>query len=386
MGLEQRLEQLAAKGAGGVVELVDEIIAEGLRRQASDIHLEPTEGGLSVRFRQDGVLRPAIVVATEAARNAVSRVKVLAGLLTYQTDLPQEGRIDRAKVNANCDLRAATVPTVLGEKAVIRLVDVVDREMRLDELGYPADALAELERGLTTPQGVILFTGPAGSGKTTTIYAALNRIIEATGGTRHIVSVEDPVERVLPGVTQTQVKPGVGLTFARCLRSLLRQDPEVIVVGEVRDRETAGIAVEAGLTGHLVISTIHSGRAAGVFARLIEMDIEPSMLASAVMLVVAQRLVRKLCDECKRPTKEGCEAVGCEACFGTGYRGRTPIVEFIRPDRELRARVLGRKTIEDIEATAREQGMVTLADRARDAVRRGETTLAEVARVLGPET
>ena len=292
MSFEKRLNELAGGGAETIVELVDLMIGEGLRRGASDIHIEPAQGRVDLRYRLDGVLHPATRVPTGLGQNVVARVKVLADLLTYKTDVPQEGRIDRDKVDAPADLRVSTFPTVRGEKVVIRLFDPETQDVDLDALGYPEEILDEIKRQLRMPKGVILLTGPAGSGKTTTIYAGLRFILEQTGGAKNVVTVEDPVERMLDGVTQTQVHPATGLTFARCLRSLMRQDPEVIVIGEIRDKETAGIAIEAGLTGHLVISTIHSGTAAGVFTRLLEMDVAPHLLTSAVSFVVAQRLVR----------------------------------------------------------------------------------------------
>jgi len=399
LDLERRLGDLAAQGAEGVCALVDEIIHEGLRRGASDIHLEPSGDSLSLRYRFDGVLHPSMEVPTKLASNVVARVKVLADLLTYQTDVPQEGRVNREKVGAEADLRVSTFPTVRGEKVVIRLFDPATQDVRLDELGYPDAVRAEMERQLQAPKGVILLTGPAGSGKTTTIYAALQYILETTRGMRNIVTVEDPVERLLSGVTQTQVHAGSGLTFARCLRSLMRQDPEVIVVGEIRDRETADIAIEAGLTGHLVISTIHSGTAAGVFTRLLEMRVEPHLLTSAVTFVVAQRLVRKLCERCKQRihAKEGllglpgellgsaCEPVGCDACFRTGYTGRTVIVESLQTSGPIREKILNRAATGELEHAAISLGMTPLSAAALNAVRSALTSPAEIRRVLGPD-
>ena len=260
---KSHLQELADQGSEGAVAWVDEVIREGIRRGASDIHIEPAGEEVLVRFRLDGVLHPPIASRTALTQNVIARVKVLADLLTYQTDVPQEGRISRDKVGAPADLRASTFPTVHGEKVVIRLFDPATQDVRLADLGYSDELRLALERQLVQPSGTILFTGPAGSGKTTSIYAALRFILEQARGERNIVSVEDPVERALDGVSQTQVHPPSGLTFARCLRSLMRQDPEVIVVGEIRDRETAEIATEAGLTGHLVLSTIHSGTAPG---------------------------------------------------------------------------------------------------------------------------
>jgi type II secretory ATPase GspE/PulE/Tfp pilus assembly ATPase PilB-like protein len=271
--------------------------------------------------------------------------------------------------------------------------------VRLEDLGYPESLLAALKRQLRMPRGVILFTGPAGSGKTTTIYAALKYILDETGGARNIVTVEDPVERVLPRVTQTQVHPATGLTFARCLRSLMRQDPEVIVIGEIRDRETAEIAVEAGLTGHLVISTVHSGTAAGVLMRLSNMKLEPHLLAGSVTFTVAQRLIRKLCAQCRERISDprdllglsrgllgaAYQQVGCDACFRTGYAGRTVIVECLASSRRIWDQIIEHAAGEALEAIAEEEGMVPLRQAALEAVKAGVTSPAEIQRVFGPE-
>ncbi len=396
---QTRLATTAARGAEGVCDLVDEIIKEGLRRGASDIHMEPAGDHVHIRFRLDGVLHPAVAVRTDLASNVVARVKVLADLLTYQTDVPQEGRINRDKVGAASDLRVSTFPTVSGEKVVIRLFDPWTKDVSLTDLGYAETVRTELERQLRMPKGMILLTGPAGSGKTTTIYAALRFILKATGGAKNVVTVEDPVERLLPGVTQTQVHPASGLTFARCLRSLMRQDPEVIVVGEIRDHETADIAIEAGLTGHLVISTIHSGTAAGVFTRLLEMGVEPYLITSSVNFVVAQRLIRKLCEKCKRPVAaetrllglppdllgRACEPSGCSACFGTGYLGRAPIVEHLKMSEPIQKGILARVSMENLQHAAVTLGMRTLEESAMDALRRGLSSPPEICRVLGPD-
>lgn len=397
--LQTRLSEFADQGSEGICGLVDEILAEGLRQGASDIHIGPAPGAVLVRFRLDGVLQPPIEVPTNLPQNVVARLKVLANLLTYQTDMPQEGRVDRRKVSAPTDLRVSTFPAVGGERVVVRLFDAMVQEVCLNDLGYPRTVRLELERQLRMPKGVILFTGPAGSGKTTTIYAALRYILASSGGTLNAVTVEDPVETLLPGVVQTEVRPAAGLTFARCLRSLMRQDPEVVVVGEIRDQETADIAVEAGLTGHLVMSTIHSGTATGVFIRLLEMGVAPYLITSAVNFIVAQRLVRKLCSCCKRPIGEtdgllGLPAEllgwahgpgGCEACFHTGYNGRVPIAECLRMSEPLRKGVLARASGEALQAVALESGMRTLEHSALDVVRARMSSPAEARRVLGPD-
>ena len=399
MSLEARLQECSARGAEGICSLVDEIIAEGLRQRASDIHIGPAADRVLVRFRLDGVLHPPIAVRTDVPQNVVARLKVLANLLTYQTDVPQEGRIDRDKVGAPTDLRVSTFPAVGGERVVVRLFDPATQEVRLGELGYPEAVRLELERQLQMPKGVLLLTGPAGSGKTTTIYAALRYVLASSGGTQNIVTVEDPVESLLPGVVQTEVRPAAGLTFARCLRSLMRQDPEVVVVGEIRDRETADIAVEAGLTGHLVMSTIHSGTATGVFIRLLEMGVEPYLITSAVNFVVAQRLIRRLCPRCKAPVGEAegllglpadllgsaRQPRGCEACFRTGYAGRVPIVECLKMSETLRKGIVARVSGEELQRVAVQGGMRTLTDSALDVVGAGVSSPSEVRRVLGPD-
>ena len=384
LGFEERLTELADHGAEGVCDFVDAVLREGLHRGASDIHVEPLPDEVHVRFRLDGVLHPSIAVRTKCCQNVIARLKVLSDLLTYQTDVPQEGRLNRERIGADGDLRVSTFPTVHGEKVVVRLFDPATQNVHLGDLGYPDAIREQIERHLRQPKGVILLTGPAGSGKTTTIYAAVRYVLEQSGGRRNIVTVEDPVERVLPGVTQTQVQPGTGLTFARCLRSLVRQDPEVIVIGEIRDRETADIAVEAGLTGHLVISTIHSGTAAGVFTRLLEMGVEPHLVTSSVALVVAQRLVRKLCS-CKQLASSAWEPAGCERCFGAGFAGRTVLAEALPMNAAMRKLILARAETEAFESAATEQGMRSLRDCATDLTAAGVTSADEVRRVLGAD-
>ena len=398
-----KFRELAQIGPSAVCDFTDLIIREGLRREASDIHIEPASGRLLVRYRLDGVLHPPLEAATEHAQNVVARVKVLAELLTYQTDMPQEGRIDKEKVGAPSDLRVSTFPTVHGEKAVIRLFDREAETLQLADLGYADTLRTELERQLQMPAGVALLTGPAGSGKTTTINASLKHILKTTGNARNIVSVEDPVERVLDGITQTEVRPVAGLTFARCLRSLMRQDPEVIVIGEIRDEETAGIAIEAGLTGHLVISTIHSGTTSGTFARLINMNIEPFLLASTIIGVLGVRLLRQNCLHCSAPYQpeafaieqlrqhEGSDYVnqilehdsfyrgtGCTACGNTGFGGRSSITELLTCDADVREAVMKKKPTSEIQEIAVNAGMTTLWDGGLQMVVDRKTTLEEI--------
>ena len=293
----RRLASLKLDASKAAVDLVDLILEESRKASASDVHLQPTPDGLEMRWRIDGVLRKTGLLPASLAANTVARLKVLAELLTYRTDVPQEGRIRGA--TGQGEVRVSTFPTLHGEKAVIRLFAEAGRFLLLADLGLPDDVRDGLAQALRETSGAILLTGPAGSGKTTTIYACLREMVEATQGRRSLTTLEDPIEVAVPGVTQSQVNPSAGFDLATGLRSLLRQDPEVIVVGEVRDRSTAEVAFQASLTGHLVLSTFHAGSAAGAVGRLSDMGIEPYLLRSGLLAVVSQRLVRTLC-ECSR--------------------------------------------------------------------------------------
>jgi general secretion pathway protein E len=366
-----------------VTDVVDFLLRAAIEHGASDIHVEPLRDAVAVRFRLDGILAEMGRLPRGLAPNLVARLKVMADLLTYRFDIPQEGRIKADAWRNGLDLRLATFPTVHGEKAVVRIFDPSRRTLQLSELGFADDVTDGLRALIRQPEGMLLLTGPAGSGKTTTIYACLREIVRTSGIARQIVTIEDPVEVGLEGVTQTQVNPAAGLTFATGLRSLMRQDPQVILVGEIRDRETAHAAVEAGLTGHLLISTIHAGTAVGVFARLIEMGIEPSLITSVVQSVLAQRLVRLLCSACQRPTETGgFEPVGCEACAGLGYRGRSAIGEMLTVGPALRRAVVARADLTGLGEAARQTGYRTLAEDGLRLVRSGRTALDELRRVL----
>lgn len=373
------LRELVSEGATPSA-VVDSILRKATDARASDIHFEPADSGLEVRLRLDGVLRPVAAVPSALAAPVIARLKVLAGLATYRTGVPQDGRISRDGLSG--DLRLSTYPTVRGEKAVVRLFSARPEDFRLDELGLGDDVRGTLEKALAGRDGLVILTGPAGSGKTTTIYAAIQHIRDQGSAPRHIVTIEDPVECLLPGIPQTETNPPAGLTFANCLRSILRQDPEVIAVGEVRDRETADLSLEASLTGHLVVTTLHAGTAAGVFARLLEMGMEPYLIASVVRASLAQRLVRRLCPDCRHEDSHGWMAEGCAKCLDTGFAGRLPVAEILAVTSHVREAVLRRADIGEIARAARDSGMVPLADRAEGLVRRGETTSAEVARVL----
>ncbi|MFO0797852.1 MAG: GspE/PulE family protein [Gemmataceae bacterium] len=359
-------------GPDGVVRAVDLLLAEADRLGASDVHFQPTARDLAVRVRVDGVLRPLAELPREVAPNVVARLKVMAELLTYRTDIPQEGGTRPA--GGGPDRRVSTFPTVHGECAVVRVFDPSAGLLDLDQLGLPADVRAGLDALLRTRSGAVFLTGPSGSGKTTTIYACLRKLV-ADGPGRHVVTIEDPVERALDGVTQSQARPGSEFDFARGLRSLLRQDPEVIMVGEVRDRETAAVAIEAALTGHLLFTTLHAGSACGVVGRLLEMGVEPYLLTAGVRGILNQRLLRRGCG--------GCGGAGCGDCGGTGYRGRFLVAELLTPSPEFRQAVLRRADEDELEAVARRGGWRAIREAAVAAVSDGRTTTAEVERVLG---
>lgn len=362
--------------------VVDLVLRKAALIGASDVHVEPTGSGVEVRFRLDGVLRTVATAPPGWDRTLVARLKVLAGLATYRTDIPQDGRIPGDGLPVDGDLRLSTYPTVRGEKAVVRLLAPRSRALRLAELGLSDRSLGVLEAGLAGREGLVALTGPAGSGKTTTLYAAVRHIHETDHVPRQIVTVEDPVESLLDGITQTETNPPAGLSFASCLRSILRQDPEVILVGEVRDRETAALAFESALSGHLVLTTVHAGTAPAVFGRLLEMGIEPSTLTSVLRAAMAVRLVRRSCPDCGTSIEGRWSAPGCEACFGTGFRGRHPLDEVLTLTPALRAAVLERADAVRLRLLATEAGFVSLAVRGRELVERGLTTREEVARVL----
>ncbi len=348
---------------GTAVEVVEHLLRRARGAGASDLHVDPESDGIVASVRRDGVLEVLERLPSAIGPRLVGRFKALADLLAYRSDLPQEGRIPADRTGLGIEARVATYPTLLGERVAVRL-DASDSPVgTLESLGLPPAALEGLSAALAHPEGVVLLTGPSGSGKTTTLYAALSRL--ASGEPRRaVVTVEDPVERRLPGVVQTEVNPAAGLTFARALRSLLRQDPDAILVGEIRDRETASVALEAGLTGHLVASTLHAGTAPLVFARLLDLGVEPFVLTSAVRGVLAQRLLR-------RSDGRG------------GYAGRVLIAQWLPVDEAVRRAVLARADGTALAEVARENGVASLRDAALDLVEQGLTTRSEVDRVLG---
>ncbi|CAN5915024.1 type II secretion system ATPase GspE [soil metagenome] len=377
-------------------QVVDLLLAEARAASVSDIHLQPSAEGLEIRWRIDGVLQAIGTLPKSVAPNVVARLKVLAELLTYQTDRPQEGRL-RAEPGA-VETRVSTMPTLQGEKAVVRLFAGQGRFLRLDDLDFSDESIATLRRSLVETAGMIVLAGPAGSGKTTSLYACLRELAESSAGARSLVTLEDPIEVAVPGVSQSQVRPQAGFTLESGLRSLLRQDPEVIAVGEIRDASTAAVAFQAALTGHLVLPTFHAGSAAGAIGRLSDMGIEPYLLRSGLLAILSQRLARRLCETCSRPidlhsepdarlgldVDRAWKAVGCEACRGTGYLSRFPLVELLVPGAgDLGRALFARNDVARIEELASKAGMISRWDRARQAIEAGRTTTEEVRRVLG---
>lgn len=380
-----------------VIRLINGIIAEAVRAGASDIHLEPFETALTVRMRVDGVLREALSLNPRITPLLVSRIKVMARLDIAEKRVPQDGRIPLALGGKSLDVRVSTLPSRAGERVVLRILDRDQAELKLDQLGMAPPALESFRAALREPNGIILVTGPTGSGKTTSLYAGLSLLNDAT---RNILTVEDPVEYAIDGVGQTQVNVKVGMTFAAGLRAILRQDPDVVMVGEIRDVETAGIAVQASLTGHLVLSTVHTNDAAGAITRLRDMGIEPFLLASTLRLIVAQRLVRRLCGHCRRAEaadkatartagiKTGqtvWRPQGCSHCNQTGYVGRVGLYEVIRVDDRVRRLIAAEAGEEAINAVAF-AGAETLTQRARALVLEGVTSVEEALRVTRQET
>ena len=358
---------LGASGADAP-KCLENLILQAERVQASDIHLQTAGGAASVLFRLDGVMTPIGELPGALAERIFGRIKFLARLKTYQESLPQDGRIEKDSVQARSDIRVSTYPTVTGEKIVLRLFNT-NQLLPLEGLDFPADVRTELEKFLAQTSGLLLLTGPAGSGKTTTIYSCL-RFLADQGG-RHIITVEDPAEQIIPGVMQTQVNEAQGLSFAKAARHLLRQDPQVLAIGEIRDEETANIAIRAALTGHVVISTLHAGSCQGVFERLLVLCPDSSAVAASVELVLNQRLLRRLC-----PT---CAGKGCNECLATGYRGRLPAVELLRVTEPIRSCV-GARNLQGLAAKP------SLRERAQRLIESGLTNAAEVNRVLGVQS
>jgi general secretion pathway protein E len=386
-----------------VIRLVNQMLVRALESRASDVHIEPFENQLKVRYRIDGILHEVEPPPRQLRAAVISRLKILAQLNIAERRLPQDGRIKIRLAGKDVDMRIATVPTLYGESVVIRLLERGQIFTQLETIGFPVDILEHFNGMILKPHGMILVTGPTGSGKTTTLYGALQKINDPG---KKIITIEDPVEYQLGGVNQIQVKPQIGLTFANGLRSIVRQDPDVIMVGEIRDAETAEIAVQAALTGHLVFSTLHTNDAAGAISRLLEMGVQDYLLSSSLLGVLAQRLVRRLCQSCRREVpftefdatepeltlpngnapQTVWEAVGCNSCSGTGYLGRVGIFELLPVTSEICKIIVQRADAGTIRSLAIQQGMRLLRDDGWDKVRHGITTIAEVLRVTREES
>jgi type IV pilus assembly protein PilB len=383
-----------------IVKLVNAIMTQAVGDRASDVHLEPGERNVRIRFRVDGVLHEPMPPAPKNIQGGLtSRLKIMADLNIAEKRVPQDGRISMKVGGRALDLRLATLPTVYGEKVVIRILDKSNALLRLEDLGFLEDSYNRFSESFRKPYGAILVTGPTGSGKSTTMYSTLNILNEES---KNIITVEDPVEYRLAGANQIQVNPKAGLTFASALRSILRADPDIVLIGEIRDRETAVIAVEAALTGHLVLSSLHTNDAPSAITRLVEMDVETFLVASAIDAVVAQRLARKLCERCRVGyTPEQAEllaagfpewlwpeipqlfkAQGCPACANTGYRGRIGLYEVMQMNEEIERLTVERSSADAIRAVAVQQGMMTLREDGLEKARMGITSLDEVARVV----
>jgi type II secretory ATPase GspE/PulE/Tfp pilus assembly ATPase PilB-like protein len=393
------LQSDAAETGIEIGVLVNCLILDAINAKASDIHIEPWESTLAVRMRLNGVLTELVHLPLDLMEKISGRFKVMASLVSYQTGLPQEGHASAGPDLGGVELRISIFPTTRGEKIVVRLFDPSNRSFDMGSLGFDDETLNTFTQLLARPSGLLLLTGPTGSGKTTAIYSALYSIVQKHGPSVSIATVEDPVEFNLPMVAQAQVNPAQEFTYPRALRSLMRQDPQVIMVGEIRDPETAQIAVQAGLTGHLVISTIHSGIAAGVYARLINMDIEPFLLASSIIAVLGIRLIRKNCTYCteKYQPETGLmrlvpedmavkidfrRGTGCQECLHTGFSGRSAVTELLVADEVFRDAVLQKMPTRALQQVAIKQGMRTLFQNGLQRVANGQTTLEEVLRVI----
>jgi general secretion pathway protein E len=388
-----------------VVRFVTDVITQAVEDEATDIHFEPQEAELRIRYRVDGLLVPVSVPENllRFQDAIISRVKIMARLNISERRLPQDGRINFKSGGTTLDIRVSTIPTIYAESISLRLLNKKKEAYTMDRLGMGPDEQAQIKEVLDYPHGIILVTGPTGSGKSTSLNAFLRQINSTD---LRIITIEDPIEYEVPGVNQMQVRAEIGLTFASALRHVLRQDPDVIMVGEIRDKETADIAIRASLTGHLVFSTLHTNDAPGAIPRLVDMGIEPFLVASAIELVIAQRLVRRLCAECNKPAPIskvrlieslailGCNPaeadlitslrapVGCDRCRGTGYRGRIGLFEIFRLNEDMHTLVLKRESTRTLALSAREHGMRTLGQSGWEKVKAGHTTLEEVLRVI----
>jgi type IV pilus assembly protein PilB len=387
----------AAANKAPVIRFVDLLMSQAVKSRASDIHIEPQESSTVVRMRIDGVLRDMVPPARKMQAAVIARIKIIAHMDIAERRLPQDGRFKMKISGRAIDVRVSTIPTIYGEKVVMRILDATAVKHDLDQLGLEPQYLEELKDMLSQPHGIIIVTGPTGSGKSTSLYSALNYLKDPT---KNITTVEDPVEYRLAGINQIQVKPDIELDFAKCLRAILRQDPDIVLIGEIRDKETVEIAIKASLTGHLVLSTFHTNDAPSAISRLLYMGIERYLLASALNLVIAQRLVRRICEHCKEPVtlkeeiikrlqidpEKARDAVfyhgrGCTACGGTGYLGRLPIFEFLVVDNDIKEGIIASHSEAQIRAASREKGYGGLLESGASKIIQGLTTAEEVLRV-----
>jgi general secretion pathway protein E len=370
---------LEAADDAPIIRMLNALLTQAAKDGASDIHIEPYERSSAVRFRVDGTLREVVQPNKALHAALISRLKIMAELDIAEKRLPQDGRISLRIGGRAVDVRVSTLPSAHGERAVLRLLDKGEANFTLESLGMSGDVLTSFDRLIQQPHGIVLVTGPTGSGKTTTLYASLGRVDTAT---TNVLTVEDPVEYELAGIGQTQVNPKIDLSFAKALRAILRQDPDVIMIGEIRDFETAQIAIQASLTGHLVLATLHTNDAPSAVTRLTDMGVEPFLLSSSLLGVLAQRLVRKLCPECKKADARGrYHPVGCAACGQTGYRGRTGVYELMVADDKVRALIHSRAAESQLFVAAESAGLRSMRDDGERLVAEGITSPEEVLRV-----
>lgn len=386
--------QRKSAGEGLIAKLVDEIFNTAIKNKASDIHIEPVADGVRVRLRIDGLLQVYKKISLDKHSEIISRIKVISGIDIAEKRIPQDGRLDYEYENRLIDFRISTLPTIRGEKIVIRILDKAQNLLNVDELDFSADNLTVFKRLYSSANGIVLVTGPTGSGKSTTLYAALNSINTED---KNIITIEDPVEYKLEGINQVAVNVKAGLTFAKGLRSIVRQDPNIIMIGEIRDRETAEIAVQSALTGHLVFSTLHTNSAVGAVTRLLDMGVQPFLLANTIRGIVAQRLVRRICPECRQsymPDEmeqeflqidknislyKGC---GCEHCNFTGYKGRLAIQEVVPFDDEFAKMIFKWQGESELEKRIRERGLKTMFLDGREKIMQGLTTTEELLKAV----
>jgi type IV pilus assembly protein PilB len=397
---EPKIQEASAATAAEdapVIRFVDLLLSHAVKSRASDIHIEPQEKGMNIRMRIDGMLTDMVPPARKMQAAVIARVKILAEMDIAERRLPQDGRFKVKAGDRDIDVRVSVLPTIYGEKVVMRILDKNAVNHDLDKMGFEPSLLEPFKRILKQPYGIIIVTGPTGSGKSTTLYSALNFLRDPK---KNITTVEDPVEYRMGGINQTQIKPEIGLTFGACLRSILRQDPNIILLGEIRDKETMEIAMKASLTGHLVLSTFHTNDAPSAISRLVYMGLEPYLLASSLNLILAQRLMRKICDQCKEPVQIDDEVLrrmrldpkdaksltiyrgkGCPACHNSGYAGRVPIFEFLPMTREMRDRIAAGAGEVEIRKMAREKGFCDLLESGVSRMKAGLTTAEEILRV-----